>query len=79
MSQLSAAGAISARNSGKGVFERFLTVWVALCIIAGIVLGQLMPAAFRAIGDATLLGTGSQSWALGGLLQFKRQDKGGLA
>jgi ACR3 family arsenite transporter len=54
MSQLSAAGAISARNSGKGVFERFLTVWVALCIIAGIVLGQLMPATFRAIGDATV-------------------------
>jgi len=37
-----------------GVFERFLTLWVALCIIAGIVLGQTMPAVFRAIGAATV-------------------------
>jgi arsenite transporter len=37
-----------------GVFERFLTLWVALCIIAGIVLGQAMPAVFRAIGAATV-------------------------
>ena len=37
-----------------GVFERFLTLWVALCIIAGIVLGQTMPAVFRVIGAATV-------------------------
>ena len=37
-----------------GVFERYLTLWVALCIIAGIVLGQAMPAVFRAIGAATV-------------------------
>jgi ACR3 family arsenite transporter len=37
-----------------GVFERFLTLWVALCIIAGIVLGQTMPAVFHAIGAATV-------------------------
>ncbi len=36
------------------VFERFLTVWVALCIIAGITLGQMMPGPFRVIGDATV-------------------------
>jgi len=30
-------------------FERFLTLWVGLCIVAGIALGQLMPAAFEAI------------------------------
>jgi len=33
-----------------GLFERYLTLWVALCIIAGIVLGQLMPAPFHALG-----------------------------
>jgi ACR3 family arsenite transporter len=33
-----------------GFFERFLTVWVALCIVAGIALGQLMPGLFQAIG-----------------------------
>ena len=33
-----------------GTFERYLTVWVALCIIAGIILGQLFPAPFQALG-----------------------------
>ena len=33
-----------------GTFERYLTLWVALCIIAGIVLGQLFPAPFQALG-----------------------------
>jgi ACR3 family arsenite transporter len=32
------------------IFERFLTFWVALCIVVGIGLGQLLPDAFRAIG-----------------------------
>ena len=31
-------------------FERYLTVWVALCIVAGIALGHLMPGVFHAIG-----------------------------
>ena len=32
------------------VFERYLTVWVLLCIVAGIALGQFFPAVFQAIG-----------------------------
>jgi ACR3 family arsenite transporter len=32
------------------VFERYLTVWVFLCIVIGIALGQLFPAAFQSIG-----------------------------
>lgn len=31
-------------------FERYLTVWVVLCIVAGIALGQILPEAFQAIG-----------------------------
>lgn len=31
-------------------FERYLTVWVMLCIVTGIILGQLFPAAFQALG-----------------------------
>jgi len=32
------------------VFERYLTLWVALCIVAGIALGQVFPGVFQAIG-----------------------------
>lgn len=32
-----------------GFFERYLTVWVALCIVAGIALGQAFPDFFQAI------------------------------
>lgn len=32
------------------IFERYLTIWVFLCIIAGIVLGQFFPSLFQAIG-----------------------------
>jgi arsenite transporter len=44
----------AAEKPGMGVFERFLTVWVALCIIAGIVLGQVIPGVFHVIGNATV-------------------------
>lgn len=32
-------------------FERYLSLWVLLCIVAGIVLGQAFPAPFRQIGS----------------------------
>ena len=32
-------------------FERYLTAWVALCIVVGIVLGQWQPELFQAIGQ----------------------------
>lgn len=34
------------------LFERFLTLWVALCIVVGIALGHLAPGVFQAIGAA---------------------------
>ena len=36
------------------IFERYLTVWVALCMAGGIALGWLLPAPFHAIGRATI-------------------------
>lgn len=33
------------------VFERYLTVWVFLCILAGIALGQFFPVVFQTIGS----------------------------
>lgn len=40
------------KSAGKkiGFFERYLTVWVFLCIVAGITLGHYLPAPFQAIG-----------------------------
>ncbi len=32
------------------VFERYLSVWVFLCIVVGIALGQSMPSVFQAVG-----------------------------
>jgi ACR3 family arsenite transporter len=35
-------------------FERYLTVWVALCIVVGIALGHAIPSVFQAIGAAEI-------------------------
>ena len=37
-----------------GVFERYLTLWVFLCILAGITLGHFLPEPFQAIGSAEI-------------------------
>ncbi len=39
-----------AAGAPMSLFERWLTLWVALCIVAGVVLGQLLPAPFQALG-----------------------------
>ena len=42
--------AVPAVPAPMSVFERYLSVWVLLCIVAGIALGQLFPPLFQAIG-----------------------------
>jgi ACR3 family arsenite transporter len=37
-----------------GLFERYLTLWVALCIVVGIGAGQTVPGLFHALGTATI-------------------------
>ncbi|WP_445192812.1 ACR3 family arsenite efflux transporter [Sphingomonas sp. Tas61C01] len=37
---------------GMSMFERYLTLWVALCIVAGIGLGSLLPSVFATIAAA---------------------------
>ncbi len=44
---LNAPAAVPAPMS---VFERYLTVWVFLCIVGGIEIGQVLPGPFQAIG-----------------------------
>lgn len=31
-------------DSGLGFFAKYLTVWVAICIVAGVLIGQVFPA-----------------------------------
>ncbi|MEO5831547.1 MAG: ACR3 family arsenite efflux transporter [Rhodanobacter sp.] len=53
MSQLRAA-APGASTSGISFFERYLTLWVLLCIVAGTWLGHLLPGNFAALGKMQL-------------------------
>ena len=39
-----------AAGAPMSVFERYLTLWVAICIVVGIALGQWLPGLFQAIG-----------------------------
>lgn len=38
------------KQAPMNVFERYLSLWVFLCIVAGVALGQLFPAIFQSIG-----------------------------
>ena len=38
-------------SAAMGFFERYLTLWVALCIVAGIGSGHLMPQVFQSVGN----------------------------
>ncbi len=49
-SSTQAAAPVPQARGGMSVFERYLTLWVFLCIILGVALGQLMPGLFQTIG-----------------------------
>ncbi|MDQ6213630.1 ACR3 family arsenite efflux transporter [Achromobacter insolitus] len=49
-SSTQAAAPVPQPRGGMSVFERYLTLWVFLCIILGVALGQLMPGLFQTIG-----------------------------
>lgn len=49
MTTSSAIAASSQPRPAIGFFERYLTAWVALCIVVGIALGQLLPGVFQAV------------------------------
>jgi ACR3 family arsenite transporter len=46
----SIAAQASTQPSAISFFERYLTLWVAICIVVGIALGQWLPALFQTIG-----------------------------
>ena len=49
MAQTATATSTAQSGGGLGSFERYLSLWVALCMAAGVVLGKLMPAAVAGI------------------------------
>jgi ACR3 family arsenite transporter len=42
---------VARKPSVLGNFERYLTLWVAFCILAGVGLGAVIPGLFRVLGD----------------------------
>ena len=50
MSAQCETSARKAVGAGMGLFERYLTVWVFLCILVGIVLGHFFVGSFQAVG-----------------------------
>jgi arsenite transporter len=50
MSGTAGTAAAMAPAGALGFFERWLTLWVGLCIVAGIFLGQQFPTLFQALG-----------------------------
>jgi arsenite transporter len=42
------------KGPALGLFERYLTLWVALCMAGGVTLGQLVPSVFHLLGHATV-------------------------
>jgi arsenite transporter len=42
------------KKASMGVFERYLTLWVFICIVVGITLGHFLPQPFQALGDAKI-------------------------
>ncbi|MEP7083823.1 MAG: ACR3 family arsenite efflux transporter [Betaproteobacteria bacterium] len=59
---------VDAPQPTLGIFERYLSLWVALCIVAGIIIGQLAPDLSRAVGRVEVahvnLPVGLLVWAM---------------
>jgi arsenite transporter len=55
-------------REGMSLFERYLSIWVALCIVAGIGLGAAVPRAFELVGQLEIarvnLPVGLLIWAM---------------
>jgi ACR3 family arsenite transporter len=59
MSQLAQTYPVTKASAGLGFFERYLSIWVALCMLVGIGLGRLLPSVTNGLRGLEL-GKGSQ-------------------
>jgi ACR3 family arsenite transporter len=48
------AAVLESPKAALGLFERWLSIWVLLCIVAGVALGRWLPAPFEALGRLEL-------------------------
>ncbi len=68
MSQIAAENCTADPPAPMNFFERYLTAWVALCIVVGILLGQASPQVFHAIGTIEIakvnLPVGALIWVM---------------
>ena len=46
-----------------GFFERYLSLWVGLCIVAGVLLGNLFPGAFAVMAWQCVKLRSTQIWS----------------
>jgi len=42
------------RKAGLGIFQKYLSLWVAGCMVAGVILGRLLPGVVRALDRLTV-------------------------
>lgn len=42
------------RKAGLGIFQKYLSLWVALCMVGGVLLGRLLPGIVGALGRMTV-------------------------
>ena len=83
---MSAQCEVTAKVAAKApisTFERYLTVWVFLCIVAGIGLGQLLPDVFQSIGRMEIANGSKHRIHVGpltraGLVEIEQVRKAGL-
>jgi ACR3 family arsenite transporter len=54
MSASAASATLAGSKPAIGFFERWLTLWVFLCIVAGVALGELIPGPVQALGRVEL-------------------------
>ncbi len=56
---MAAEAAAGGQARGLGFFDRYLTLWVLMCIIAGIILGRLAPEAARLLDGLSIYSGGA--------------------
>lgn len=44
------------KNEGINFFQKYLTIWVFICMVVGVIIGKLLPAIPNALGNLEISG-----------------------